>query len=500
MRVLFATAEAWPLAKTGGLGDAAYGLARALSELGHDLRLLMPAYPGAAEQLEDAAQRYCGVLEGRELTLIEGRLAGTPIQVWLVDDPPLYGRIGAPYTTEGGEPWPDNHWRFCRLSRVAAALAAGDLLGWRAEILHGHDWQTALAPVFLRDRADRPATVFSIHNLAYRGLFPAELYSRLGLPDDLWHMEGLEFHGQLAFIKGGLVLADALTTVSPTYAREIQTPALGWGLDGILSRRPETVAGIINGIDTEIWDPGTDPDIAARYEGPDPGARRVNRRVVADMMGLAGSDGPVIGFVGRLVEQKGVDLILAALPRLLSSGAQMVFLGRGERKLEAALRAVCERYPGRVGAIIGYSEALAHQVEAGCDLFLMPSRFEPCGLNQLYSLRYGTPPVVNPTGGLADTVIDVDAPPSGQKGNGFRMAGENTVELAVAVERALRYWHDAEAWSAIQEQGMAGDYSWQPSAQAYSQLYERLAPSWRPLGPGPARPGTAELTQEDLAC
>ncbi len=473
MRVLFATAEAWPLAKTGGLGDVAFGLTRALAELGCDVRLLMPAYPGAAEQLDGPVRRRQVQRPGEPVALIEGRLPGTAVGVWLLDDPPLFARVGGPYGTARGDAWPDNHWRFCRLSQVAAALAAGDLLDWRADVLHGNDWQTALAPVFLRGRADRPATVFGIHNLAYRGLFPGEFYPRLGLPPELWSPEGLEFFGQVAFIKGSLVFADTLVTVSPTYAREIQTPAFGWGLEGLLHHRRDRLYGIVNGIDTDTWNPGRDPHLAACYDRPDDRARAANRRAVARAVGLDAGDGPVLGFVGRLVEQKGVDLILAALPRLLANGAQLAFLGSGEHRLEAALRAAAEQYPGQVGVVIGYDEALAHQIEAGSDLFLMPSRFEPCGLNQLYSLRYGTPPVVYPTGGLADTVVDVDADPHG--GNGFHLAALAGAALAAAVERALVHWQDRSAWQAIQARGMAGAYSWTASAQAYQELYRLSA-------------------------
>ncbi|ABM61880.1 glycogen synthase GlgA [Halorhodospira halophila] len=475
MRVLFATAEAWPLAKTGGLGDVAFGLTRALAELDCDVRLLMPAYPGTVEQLEGEVRRHTAELAGEGVTLIEGRLPGTGVGVWLLDDPPLFARVGGPYATAGGDAWPDNHWRFLRLSQVAAALAAGDLLDWRAEVLHGNDWQTALAPVFLRDRADRPATVFGIHNLAYRGLFPAELYPRLGLPAELWQPEGLEFYGQLAFIKGSLVFADTLVTVSPTYAREIQTPAFGWGLDGLLHHRRDRLFGIVNGIDTATWDPGSDRHLVAQYTGPDDRARAANRRAVARAVGLSEGEGPILGFVGRLVEQKGVDLILAALPRLLAAGAQLALLGAGDHRLETALRAAAEQHPGQVGVVIGYDEALAHQIEAGSDLFLMPSRFEPCGLNQLYSLRYGTPPVVYPTGGLADTVVDVDAHP--QSGNGFHLAASDGAALAAAVERALAHWQDRPTWHAIQARGMAGTYSWAASAQAYQDLYRQVVAS-----------------------
>ncbi len=482
MKILFAASEAWPLVKTGGLGDVAHGLTHALRERRHDVRLLLPAHPDAVAGLEGRIRRHALTLDQRPFTLIEGQLPGTRVTTWLLDDPPLFARAGNPYTTEDGAPWPDNDRRYHRLGRVAAALAAGELLPWRAAVLHANDWQTALAPFFLHRRDDRPATVFTIHNLAYRGLFPAETHIRLGLPPEAWSPDGLEFHGQLAFIKGGLAYADAVTTVSPTYAREIRTPAFGCGLDGLLRHRAGVLHGIVNGIDTTVWDPAADLHLAARYRKPDPAARAANRAALAQRIGLDdGAEdrhGPLLGFIGRLVEQKGVDLILAALPRLLANGASVALLGSGERHLEEALRQAARRYPGRVGVHVGYDEGLAHLIEAGCDLFLMPSRFEPCGLNQLYSLRYGTPPVVTATGGLADTVIDVET--GGGAGNGFHLPAIDADALASTVERATAHWRRPAAWRRIQGRGMAGDYSWDASAQSYLRLYRSTSPSATP--------------------
>ncbi|MFP4181146.1 MAG: glycogen synthase GlgA [Thiohalospira sp.] len=473
MRVLFATSEAWPLLKTGGLADVAYGLPRALREEGVDVRLVLPAHPDAVARLEGPVQRREAHLDDRPLTLIEGTLPGTGVPVWLVDDPPLFARAGNPYTTEDGVPWPDNARRYHRLSRVAAALAAGELAEWRADLLHANDWQTALAPLFLRDWPERPASLFTIHNLAYRGLFPASTLNQLGLDPGLWNPDGLEFYGELAFIKGGLRFADAITTVSPTYAREIQTAHFGCGLDGLLRARAADLHGIVNGIDTATWDPATDPHIAARYSEPDPAARKANRTELARRMGLADGRGPVIGFIGRLVEQKGIDVLLPALPRLVEQGARFALLGSGEPHLEAGLRAAAERHPGAVGVYIGYDEGLSHLVEAGSDLFLMPSRFEPCGLNQLYSLRYGTPPIVTPTGGLADTVVDVGVDP--EAGTGFHIPHLDAAALAATVERALLHWEEDRNWQDLQARGMAGDYSWNRSAAQYVSLYQELS-------------------------
>lgn len=481
MKILYASAEAWPLAKTGGLGDVAFGLTKALAAQGHDVRLLLPAYPSALERLEGSGKRLSlPALDGqpsRNQAIIEGRLPNSKVIVWLLDDPDLFCRVGTPYATANGEPWPDNHRRFYWLSRVAAGLAAGEMLDWQADVLHANDWQTALAPVFLQQHAEahgeRPGTLFSIHNLAYRGIFATPAFTQLGLPEAMWHPNGLEFYGEWAFIKGALTLSDVITTVSPTYAQEIQTPAFGWGLDGLLRARSPDLHGIINGIDTETWDPATDPHLAANYSAPDSRSKALNRCALAADMALdIDSDTPLLGFIGRLVEQKGVDLILAALPRLLASGARLAILGSGDKVLENALQQAAAEHPGQIGLHIGYDEALAHRLEAGCDIFLMPSRFEPCGLNQLYSLRYGTPPIVNPTGGLRDTVIDIDA---AAEGNGFCTASANATALATTLERALDYWHDPQAWQEIQARGMAADYSWQRSARAYLDLYRKTS-------------------------
>ena len=476
MRVLFATSEAWPLLKTGGLADVAYGLPRALHEEEVDIRLVLPAHPDAVARLEAPVEHRETSLDGRPLTLVSGLLPGTGVPVWLVDDPPLFARAGNPYTTEDGVPWPDNARRYYRLSRAAAALAAGELAPeWRADVLHANDWQTALAPLFLREYPNRPASLFTIHNLAYRGLFPASTLGLLGLDTGLWQPEGLEFFGELAFIKGGLHFADAVTTVSPTYAREIQTAHFGCGLDGVLRARAANLHGIVNGIDTATWNPATDPHLAARYSEPDATAKVANRTELARRVGLADGQGPVIGFIGRLVEQKGIDLLLPALARLVEQGARFAFLGSGEPHLEAGLRTAAERHPGAVGVFLGYDEGLAHLVEAGSDLFLMPSRFEPCGLNQLYSLRYGTPPIVTPTGGLADTVIDVGVDP--KAGNGFHIPHLDAAALAATVERALLHWEEDRDWRGLQARGMAGDYSWNKSAAQYVSLYQSLVNS-----------------------
>ena len=472
MKVLFAASEAWPLLKTGGLADVAFGLTHALRDLDNDVRLLLPAHPDAVARLEGPVREHALILDDRPLRLIEGTLPGTRVTTWLVDDPPLFTRAGNPYGTEDGTPWPDNPQRFHRLARVAAALAAGELLDWQAEVLHCNDWQTALAPAFLRHRASRPATLFTIHNLAYRGIFPKAVFQRLGLEPELWQPHGLEFSGEMAFIKGGLVFADAITTVSPTYAREIQTEAQGCGLHGLLAARAPDLYGIVNGIDTATWDPARDPHLAAHYDQPDPAARAANRDALAARMGLTPGEGPVLGFIGRLVEQKGVDLILAALPALLSQGVKVALLGSGEQALEDGLRSASRSHPGQVGIHVGYDEELAHLIEAGSDLFLMPSRFEPCGLNQLYSLRYGTPPVVTPTGGLADTVTDVDS--TGATGDGFVLTEPTSLGLTTAVERALTFWRDPAAWQAIQARGMARDFGWEPSAREYLALYRRI--------------------------
>ncbi len=479
MRILFASSEAHPLIKTGGLADVSGSLPTALAALGHEVRLLLPAY---AAVTRGRRWRKVGelVLAGQRqpVTLLQGKLPGTSLPVWLVDAPLYFDRAGDPYRAPDGHDWQDNHLRFGLFSRAIAALAEGSGPdGWRPDVLHCNDWQTGLAPALLADRPARPATVFTIHNLAYQGLFPLSALADLNLPGKLWNPEGLEFYGQLSFIKGGLAYADRITTVSPSYAREIRTPQFGYGLEGLLNHRAHVLSGILNGIDTEIWNPRTDTHLSLPYEPLDRPAKGHNRAALRAEFGLDdGHPGPLLGHIGRMVEQKGIDLIIATLEPLLADGrTQAVILGSGERRFEQVLERLAVRFPRQMGVRIGYDESLAHRIEAGADAFLMPSRFEPCGLNQMYSLRYGTLPVVRRTGGLADTVVDA-APETIAAGtaNGFAFDAASADAFSAALERVVDTWAHPEAWTALMAVGAAQDFSWEHSAKQYLELYQSL--------------------------
>jgi starch synthase len=493
-KILFVTSEAHPLMKTGGLGDVCGGLSQALHTLGADVRLLLPGYHDSlarAGRLKMVAQLTLPPLAS-PVTLLEGLLPGTRVKVWLIDFPPAYGRPGNPYLNAHGHPWHDNAARFALLARVAVAIARGAAgLSWRPDVVHAHDWQAGLVPALLAMEAARPATVFTIHNLAYQGLFPFDTFQSLTLPASLWSLHALEFHGQVSFIKGGIAFADRITTVSPTYAREIQTPEHGYGLDGLLRHRaaqgsanvaggrtPGATAarlcGILNGIDERIWNPARDPHLASPYSSRRLAQKAPNKAALQKEFDLpVDADVMMLGLVSRLVHQKGIDLVLSALPQLLDLPVQFVALGSGEPEYEHALRAAAVRAPQRVAVLAGYDEAVAHRIQAGVDLFLMPSRFEPCGLSQLYSLRYGTVPLVRRVGGLADTVTDTtpDALAAGTA-TGIVFDAPTPAALVHAVQRALALRRNASVWKQMQLTGMRQDFSWRHSAAEYLQLYE----------------------------
>jgi len=457
MRVLFATPECAPLTKTGGLGDVSAALPAALRAQGNDVRVLLPRYreidPAGAE--ERAQLRLLGM----EVRVLEKG------DCLLVDVPALYDRDGNPYQDAAGADWPDNALRFGLLSRVAALLAgSASPLAWRPEVLHCNDWPTALAPVYLHFEPARSGTVMTVHNLAFQGIFDAALLERLELPRATFAIEGVEFYGRLSFLKGGLVYADAISTVSPTYAREIQTEELGCGLDGVLRERRGVLRGILNGVDGEIWNPMTDPHIAERYSWTSLERKAANKLALQSRLNLAPApQAPLLGVVSRFTHQKGIDLLAGAVDELVQLGAQVCVLGRGEREHEAALSAAAARHPGRVACAIGFNEELAHLIEAGADMFLMPSRFEPCGLNQMYSQRYGTPPVARATGGLIDTIMDGET--------GFLFAPAESAALVAAVKRALAIYGDARRWRELQRRGMTRDFSWAGPARQYAGLY-----------------------------
>jgi len=481
LNILFATSEIAPWVKTGGLGDVAAALPPALRALGLDVRVLAPAYPALRAALPQAREvarpHWLGGLLPTAALLEATAPDGTPL--WLLDYPPYFERGGNPYLGPDGRDWPDNHLRFGLLSRVAAWLGSdASTLAWRPDIIHCNDWQTGLAAAYLRLLPGGTArSLISVHNLAFQGLFGRSALHELGLPDSAWHLEGLEYHGYLSFLKAGLRFADVITTVSPSYAREIQTAAEGMGLDGLLRHRADALSGILNGIDTAAWNPASDAHLDAPFAHYD--ARRLKAKATnkAALQRLTGLDEdaslPLLGVVSRLTHQKGLDLVAAIATDLLALPAQLVVLGNGERSLEEAYRALAHHHPGRCAVTIGFNEAHAHRIEAGADIFLMPSRFEPCGLNQMYSLRYGTPPVVRATGGLADTVVDAaDA----VRGNGFVFGDATPTALRHAIARAIAAWRDPAAWRRLQKTGMAGDYSWTAPAQHYAKLYQSLRP------------------------
>lgn len=481
LKILYATSEAAPLVKTGGLGDVAGSLPIALDSEGCDVRIILPAYRTVlkgAGALTVVAHWEAGSYG--TVRILQGTFPNSDLTLWLVDAPHFFDRNGGPYANSAGEDWPDNAQRFALFARVVAALGHGEIpLGWVPDVVHCNDWQTGLIPTWLSQHRDRPATVFTIHNLAYQGLFPAATYGQLrqslDLPGGLFTMHSLEFHGRLSFIKGGLVFADMLSTVSPTYAAEICDARLGYGLEGLLKYRHSRLRGILNGMDTAQWDPRTDPFLTCPFSPQDLAGKAANKKAVQQHFGLDTDPSvPLIGMVGRLVEQKGGDLVLEVLPRLAQHRPfQLAVLGTGDSRVEKAFTQAARAFPGRVGVEVGFSEKLAHLIEGGADLFLMPSRFEPCGLNQMYSLRYGTVPVVHRTGGLADTVVDASAANlHSDKATGFVFDSPTAAALEKTLERALTLFDDRDQWQRLMLRGMSEDFSWRRSARAYYALYE----------------------------
>ncbi len=475
-KILFATSEAHPLIKTGGLADVAGSLPKALAELGHDIRLILPNYQALA--LEDKPRYICTVrMDNREVNILETQLPDSNILVWLVDYRPFFDHPGNPYVDEHGIPWPNIAERFALFCRIINEVAMNRAyLDWQPDIVHCNDWQTGLAPALLSLESQPPASVFTIHNLAYQGLFPASSFSQLNLPGQLWHPEALEYHGMLSFIKGGLGFADILTTVSPTYAQEIQTPEFGYGLEGLLSHRHDALHGILNGIDMDDWNPETDPLIPGHYSVHRLKDKVINKIQLQQQMQLPEDESvPIFSMVCRLVEQKGIDLVLNNLTELVQLPLQFVMLGSGDKSIEYKLQEFSRLYPEKIAVTIGYDEALSHLIEAGADTFLMPSRFEPCGLNQMYSQRYGTIPIVRKTGGLADTIED--ALPESLKNDtatGIAFNHPDSDALLEAIKRSLILFDNKPLWRKIQRSAMKKDFSWTNSARQYQALYDTV--------------------------
>jgi starch synthase len=447
-----------------------------------DVRVILPGYPQVRAALRTAAPvaHLAAQAELPAATVLFSELPNG-IPLFVVECPALYDRPGGPYQDPHGRDWPDNPVRFGLFSRAAAMLACDSSpIGWRPDVLHVNDWQGGLAPLFLRYAAGwRAGVLTTIHNLVFQGNFGREWHARLGLPEESWSMHGAEFWGQLSFLKAGLHYADAISTVSPTYAGQIQSSPLGMGMEGLLAHRRDVLHGILNGIDTATWDPSRDPLIAACYDASTLDRKAANKRALRSRFGLADAeDIPLLGVVTRLTHQKGVDLIADLADELADDPAHLAVLGTGESGNEARFEELAERRKGRIGVLIGYDEGLAHLIEAGADVFLMPSRFEPCGMNQMFSQRYGTPPVVRATGGLLDSVVDCNATTLiDGTATGFVFDDESVAGLRDAIARALEAYRDKATWQRLQRQGMARDFSWNASARRYVDLYTALARS-----------------------
>jgi starch synthase len=473
--VLFVTPEVTPLVKTGGLGDVSAALPAALRELGVDARILLPGYP------QVLASDPCATELGQVAVLDHGvRLLDTHlpngVPVVIADCPELFARAGGPYQSDTGTDWEDNAVRFGVLSRLAALLGCNESpFDWLPDVIHCNDWPAALAPVYMRHLGQpHAASVITIHNLAFQGVFPTSEAAGLQLQRAALGPDQLEYWGKMSFLKGALTCADAITTVSATYAREIQTEAQGMGLDGVLRQRFRELYGITNGIDTAEWNPLDDPHIAANYGPLTLEKKYANKLSLKRRVGLAGqNEKPLLGMVSRLTQQKGVDLLAGATDALLAMGAQVIVVGVGDRDLVSALHTQAVRHPGDFIMVNEFDEALAHQVEAGADMFLMPSRFEPCGMNQMYSQRYGTPPIANATGGLVDTIED-DMRSATVKPTGFLMGDTTSGALELAAQRAINAWRDTRRWRTIQLNGMSKDFGWGESAKKYVEVYRSI--------------------------
>lgn len=478
--ILYITSEAYPLIKTGGLGDVAGSLPNELLKNDQDVRLLLPAYADVMKNIKQSKIVTSTSYYNLPVNIIETRLTGTNVIVWLVDCPSMFNRPGGPYADQHGEEWHDNALRFAILCHIAVDIALNKLtLKWKPNIVHCNDWQTGLVPALLSLHKTRPATIFTIHNLAYQGIFDQQTFIDLNFPEQLWHMDGVEYYGNLSFIKGGIAYADKITTVSPTYAKEILTPDYGYGLNGLLQHRIKNLTGILNGIDEKIWNPGTDPYLVQKYNRRSIAKKSENKTKLQEELSFECNESiPMIGMVSRLVEQKGLDIILQSLKSLLSYPLQLVILGAGETHYEVKLHELAQLYPEKFKVIIGYNESLSHRIEAASDIYLMPSTFEPCGLNQLYSLRYGTLPVVTAVGGLADTVYDAnDINIKNESANGFVLTSKSSAALITAVKTALALYAKPDIWKKLQLNAMSQNHSWQASAENYISLYNEAITS-----------------------
>lgn len=477
LSVLSVASEAAPLVKTGGLADVAGALPGAVAPFGVDVTTLIPGYPAVLKALGRASETHnWDSLLGEPARLLSAKIGRHPLLV--LDAPAYFGRDGSPYSDPLGQDWNDNWRRFGALARAAADIAGGAVKSRRFDLVHAHDWQAGLAPAYLKFAPFNGQTVpsvLTIHSMAFQGAFDPQIFARLDLPGEAWGIDGVESHGRVGFLKAGLQLADLVTTVSPSYAAEIRMPEFGMGLEGVVAARGDRLVGILNGIDTAEWNPATDPALGANYSARSIADRRGNKRALEQEFGLDRDDGPLFIVVSRLTWQKGMDVLQEALDHLVGNGGRLALLGSGDPALENALRAGAARHPGRVGARFGYDEQLAHRLQGGGDAILVPSRFEPCGLTQMYGLAYGCVPVVARTGGLADTIVDANvAALSEGAATGVQFTGVHYHGLATAISRTVALYRDKRTWRAIQRNGMKADFSWGRSGKLFAEHYRQL--------------------------
>ena len=478
LNVLSVAAEAVPLIKTGGLADVVGALPAAVAPHGIELTTLLPGFPAVMQAVKrgKVLHAYDDLL-GQPARLIAGKLSGHPLIV--LDAPRFFAREGSPYSDPRGEDWSDNWRRFAALGRAAADLAGGLVKTRKFDLVHAHDWQAAMALAYLRfaplkDNNPLP-TVMTIHNMAFQGYFGREVFRALGLPKSAWSITGVEYHKGVGFLKAGMEAASIITTVSPTYAQEIRSAEFGMGLEGLVVSRGDRVRGIVNGIDPAEWDPETDPRLSANFTARAVAKRLANKRALEAEFGLESDDGPLFIVVSRLTWQKGMDVLVEVLDHLAGIGGRLALLGAGDAAIVAGLEAGAARHPGRIGLRIGYDEGLAHRMQGGGDAILVPSRFEPCGLTQLYGLAYGCVPVVARTGGLADTVIDANlAARDAGVATGVQFSAVDYFAMAAAVSRAVELYHQPDAWRILQRNGMQADFSWKNSGRIYAELYHEL--------------------------
>jgi starch synthase len=478
LHVLSVASEAVPLVKTGGLADVVGALPAALAAQGVRVTTLLPGYPAvtAAAKRAKVVHSFDALL-GEPARLLSATLNGHPLLI--LDAPAFFARDGGPYGDASGKDWPDNWRRFAAFGRAAADLAAGQVKGQAFDLIHAHDWQAGMALAYLRFASPKgaviPPSVMTIHNMAFQGYFPATIFNKLGLPKKAWALDGVESYGGVGFLKSGMEAASAITTVSPTYAREIREAEFGMGLEGLIQSRDSRVRGIVNGIDTADWNPATDPLIAKTYTPATLSKRDANKRAVEAAFGLDRDEGPLFIVISRLTWQKGMDVLVEVLDHLVGIGGRLALLGSGDAAIAEALHHAAVRHPGKIGIRIGYDEALSHQMQAGGDAILVPSRFEPCGLTQLYGLAYGCVPIVARTGGLADTIIDANlAALNAGAATGLQFAGVHADALADVITRAVHLYQDRTLWTALQQSGMKADFSWARSGAAYADLYKDL--------------------------